>query len=376
MVDLLLFIFERTFILIVQNIKDTLVRVSFFIAFSLRTVFMIEIFLSIGFLIAGMLLLYFGGDFIVSGSVAIAKRLNISTLVIGLTVVAMGTSMPELFTSVIAMLKGENDITLGNVIGSNIFNVVVVLGISAFFMPLMSPKKSFNRSIIFLFLSYIMLTITVYNTKIFDFNSNTAIINYIEGAILVGFLVFYIIYLYKIMGSDKEELAKLESEVGGQVEEELSNKSMAKPVIKVCLAIAFLAFGSELFIRGAVNIFSRFLSPHIIGVIVVSFGTSIPELVTSVIAAYKKESDISVGNIIGSNIFNVCSVVGISAIVSIFKGGIVIDQASNYYQDFVLMFLSAILLFIFMRNEKPFGKIHGGVFLSLYGIYLFILLFL
>ncbi len=335
-----------------------------------------EIFLSIGFLIAGMLLLYFGGDFIVSGSVAIAKRLNVSTLVIGLTVVAMGTSMPELFTSVIAMLKGENDITLGNVIGSNIFNVVVVLGISAFFMPLVSPKESFYRSIKFLFISYVMLFVMVYNTKILDFSSNTAVINGIEGAILVAFLVFYIVYLYKVMGNDKEELAKLEHEVAEQAEASVANQNMAKPIIKVVLAIVFLACGSELFIRGAINIFSRFLSPHIIGVIVVSFGTSIPELVTSVIAAYKKESDISVGNIIGSNIFNVCCVVGISAIVSVFKGGIAINNISNYYQDFILMFLSAILLLVFMRNERTFGKKHGAVFLSMYGIYLFVLLFL
>lgn len=334
-----------------------------------------EIFLSIGFLIAGMLLLYFGGDFIVSGSVAIAKRLNISTLVIGLTVVAMGTSMPELFTSVIAMLKGENDITLGNVIGSNIFNVVVVLGISAFFMPLQSPKKSFNRSIVFLFISYLLLFVTVYNTKILDFGNNRALINGIEGIVLVAFLVYYIVYLYKIMGNDQEELAKLENEIAEQVDETENNQSMTKPVIKVVLAIVFLALGSELFIRGAVNIFSRFLSPHVIGVIVVSFGTSIPELVTSVIAAYKKESDISVGNIIGSNIFNVCCVVGISAIVGMFKGGIAIDDVSNYYQDFILMFLSAILLFVFMRNEGMFKKIHGFIFLSMYSIYLFVLLF-
>ncbi len=337
---------------------------------------MSEIFISIAFLIAGMLLLYFGGDFIVSGSVAIAKRLNISTLVIGLTVVAMGTSMPELFTSLIAMLKGENDITLGNVIGSNIFNVVVVLGLCSFFMPLQSPKKSFNRSIRFLFISYIMLFVMVYNMKILEINSNTAVINGIEGVILVAFLTFYIVYLYKIMANNKEELAIMESEIAEQVDETEINKSMVKPIIKVILAIAFLAGGSELFIRGAVGIFSRFLSPHVIGVIVVSFGTSIPELVTSVIAAFKKEADISVGNIIGSNIFNVCCVVGISAIVSTFKGGIVIVNASNYYQDFVLMFLSAILLFVFMRNEKQFKKIHGGVFLSMYAIYLFVLLFL
>ncbi len=335
-----------------------------------------EIFLSIGFLIAGMLLLYFGGDFIVSGSVAIAKKLNISTLVIGLTVVAMGTSMPELFTSLIAMLKGENDITLGNVIGSNIFNVIVVLGLCSFFMPLQSPKKSFNRSIRFLFISYIMLLVMVYSTKILDFNNDTAVISVIEGSILVAFLIFYIVYLYKVMGNDKEELAKLESEIAEEVGETESSKSMAKPIIKVILAIVFLAGGSELFIRGSVNIFSRFLSPHIIGVIVVSFGTSIPEIVTSVMAAYKKEADISVGNIIGSNIFNVCCVLGVSAIVSIFKGGIVIVGASNYYQDFVLMFLSAILLLVFMQNEKSFKKIHGAVFLTLYAIYLFVLLFL
>ena len=319
-----------------------------------------DLVIHIGIFVLGIVLLYFGGVLIVEGSVQIARKLNIPLIIIGLTVVSMGTSMPELFVSLSASMKGSNTIALGNVIGSNIFNIVFVLGVSCFFMPLRCGKKSFDISMITMFVLYIMTTI-----MIFVIGSDIKQISTLEGVMLFLVLGIYIFLLNRLALEHKDEALDIEK----QVVEVQKKESLIISIIKIIISIICLGFGANLFIDGSISIFSRFINEHVIGIIVVAVGTSIPELVTSVIAAYKKESDISVGNIVGSNIFNVGAVLGISAIVT----DIQLENVQRYTIDFFIMFLSGILLYVFMAKNRPLKKWHGGTFLLIYVVYVIIL---
>ncbi len=333
-----------------------------------------SILISICLFLLGGGLLYFGGTQIVEGSVRIAKKLNIPTIVIGLTVVAMGTSMPELFVSMSAAIKGSSNIALGNVVGSNIFNIVFVLGISCFFMPLQANKSSFNYSMISMLGMYALLLIMISNrsnsSKGFLAIFQGGTISSLEGLLLVIALIIYILLLKRIAGKNKEEASILEQ----QVAEVEKTEPTAISITRLVISVISLGFGSEFFINGSVGIFSRFLSPHIIGVIIVAVGTSVPELVTSIIAASKKEADIAVGNIIGSNIFNVGAVLGISAMGGFKFGGINLDPTNSYIIDLGVMILSALLLFVFMSPTRPLKKSAGIIFLALYIVYVGILI--
>lgn len=326
-----------------------------------------NIFINILFSVLGVFLLYLGGNFIVDGSVAIANRLKIAPIVIGLTVVAMGTSMPELFVSLFGAIRGNSDIAVGNVIGSNIFNIIFVLGVSALFMNMCAGTKSYYISMYSMFFVYIVLFVMLLN-----FDNMTLIgdkISVLEGVILFLLLCVYVFYLYKFMSKDKNELANFEKEVS-----HIKQSSIFVAIIKIIIAILALAFGSDIFINGVTEIFDDFISEHIIGFIVVAVGTSIPELVTSVVAAIKKEADISVGNIVGSNIFNVAGVLGISSIASYKFGGIILSETQNYLIDFSLMFASGILLYLFTLRGSSIGKVKGIIFLFIYIAYVVFLL--
>ena len=325
-----------------------------------------NIFINILFSVLGVFLLYLGGNFIVDGSVAVANRLKIAPIVIGLTVVAMGTSMPELFVSLFGAIDGKSDIAVGNVIGSNIFNIIFVLGISSLFMNMCAGTKSYYISMYSMFFIYIVLFFMLLN-----FETMTLIgdkISVIEGIILFALLCAYVFYLYKFMSNDKNEIANFEKEVSN-----VKEQSVFMAIIKIIVAIFALAFGSKSFINGVTAIFSNFISEHIIGFIVVAVGTSIPELVTSVVAAIKKESDISIGNIVGSNIFNVAGVLGISSISAYKYGGIILKDTQNYLIDFSLMFASGILLFLFTLKGASVGKIKGLIFILVYIAYVIFL---
>ena len=327
-----------------------------------------NILLNIIFTAAGILLLYLGGTYIVDGSVMVANKLKIPPIVIGLTVVAMGTSMPELFVSLFGALRGESAIAVGNVIGSNIFNIVFVLGISALFMNMCAGKKSYYVSMLSMFIMYIALCIMLFNMNTKTLSGDK--ISVIEGAVLLILLCIYVYYLYNVISKDKDEMASFEKEVASSTK----THSIARAIFKIIVAILALAFGSDIFIKGVTGIFRNFLSEHIIGFIVVAVGTSIPELVTSVIAAIKKESDISIGNIVGSNIFNVGGVLGISSIASFKFGGILLNPEQNYLIDFLMMVFAGILLLLFTLKGKSLGKLKGSLFLIIYVAYVIYLL--
>ena len=323
-----------------------------------------NILLNIVFTAAGILLLYLGGTYIVDGSVMVANKLKIPPIVIGLTVVAMGTSMPELFVSLFGALRGESAIAVGNVIGSNIFNVVFVLGVSALFMNMAAGKKSYYVSMISMFIMYIALCIMLFNMETKTLSGDK--ISIIEGIILIILLCVYIYYLYSVISKDKDEMASFEKEVSSSTK----TTSIARAIFKIIVAILALAFGSDIFIKGVTGIFRNFLSEHIIGFIVVAVGTSIPELVTSVIAAIK----ISIGNIVGSNIFNVGGVLGISSIASFKFGGIILSKTQDYLIDFSIMVFAGVLLLLFTMKGKTLGKVKGIIFLVIYVVYVAYLL--
>lgn len=302
-------------------------------------------------LITGLLILLVGGKILVDGASAIAARLGLSAGLIGLTVVAFGTSAPELLVSITAALKGSGDIAVGNVVGSNISNITLVLGTTALIYPII-----ITRSI--LKLDY---TFTLITTVIFFLLSWNGIISIGEGILLVLLLVGVNFYFFK-----KIERIEFDSDE----EDKLKRKSPLFASAMIAIGIAGLYFGSGLFVDNGVLIAETLgISERIIGVTVIAIGTSLPELATSVVAALKKETDIAIGNILGSNIMNVLCIIGITAIVKPI-------QVSHLfiYSDYLWMIGFTILIFPLMRINWHISRISGAILLAGYGIYLYLLL--
>ena len=243
-------------------------------------------------LIGGLAVLIGGGEVLVRGAVGIASKFKLSPLVIGMTIVSFGTSAPELIVSLKAALEGSPEIAIGNVIGSNIANISLVLGLTAIILPIPVAVATLKRDWpIMMFVSLLF----------FVFILNGMLENW-EGFIFVGLLLGYIIYQLKSSKKSDEET-------------EVVKQHILISILLIAIGVVGLAFGADWLVQGAVNIAKNFgVSEHIIAVTIVAFGTSVPELVTSVVAAVKKQMDISVGNLIGSNIFNILAVLGITAI--------------------------------------------------------------
>lgn len=252
-------------------------------------------------LIVGLALLVIGGDFLVRASVGLSFKLKLSKLVIGMTVVSFATSAPELLVSLQAALDGVSDIALGNVIGSNIANIGLVLGITAIISPLMVDREFYK-------LNWPMLMISSF--ALYVFLKNDGVLSAVEGAILVVGLVLFLVLL--ITDSRK----KTKKELGGAIDDSLAVVSNFKIGIWLLIGAAGLYFGSEWLVEGAKGLAEAVgISDYAISVTVIAIGTSVPELAASVIAALKKEKAISLGNLIGSNIFNIASVLGLTAMI-------------------------------------------------------------
>ncbi len=248
-------------------------------------------------LVAGFILLFFSGDWLVKSSVQIAGYLKISTLVVGITVVAFGTSAPELIVSLKAVYDGVPDISIGNIVGSNIANVALVLGLVSVILPITVKKKSI----------IIDWGVMMFASALFYLFALNLRIQFYEGVI---FLIILGLYLFYSVYSSRKKAGK----EGYEIKE--PTMSISKAIALLCLAAAGLYFGSELLVDGAVIVAKGFhVSERVIAVSVVAFGTSVPELATSVIAALKKETDISIGNIIGSNIFNLLGILGVTSVL-------------------------------------------------------------
>lgn len=309
--------------------------------------------MSIFLVISGLALLVVGGDFLVRASVALSFRLKISKLVIGMTVVSFATSAPELLVSLQAALGGVSDIALGNVIGSNIANIGLVLGITAIISPLVVDKEFYK-------LNWPMLMLTSFT--LYFCLKNDGILTALEGSLFVIGLVVFLVVL--IRNSRKSTKANIE-----EVDDALAIASNFKIVVWLLIGAAGLYFGSEWLVDGAKQLaVSVGISDYAISVTVIAIGTSVPELSASVIAALKKEKAISLGNLIGSNIFNIASVLGLTAII---KPIVVNPQTPQILSTniFWMIAFSAILIPLMLLPKRfEIGRFKG---MLLFGAYLF-----
>ncbi len=299
------------------------------------------------YFLAGLSILIVSGDFLVKGGVQIANHLKIPKLIVGLTVVSIGTSAPELFVSVDAALKGSPDLSIGNVIGSNIANIGLILGTTALLLPIPIHRESSSINYPFMMAVSLLLWLLALDLKI----------SFTDGLIFSLLLISYIIFLTHRSRKKKNKM------------EEIAPPTL--PIWKALLFVIFasvgLYYGAELLVTSAQNIALTFgISERIIGLTVVAFGTSVPELATSIIAALKKQMDISIGNIIGSNIFNILSVLGITSLIK----PINVNPAILDFDIYFMLGITAVLFLAMLplKNGK-INKSKGGLLLGLYLLY-------
>ena len=299
-------------------------------------------------LIFGLIVLITGGNLLLKSAVSISMKFGIPRLLIGMTVVSLATSAPELIVSIKSAIKGSPDLAISNVLGSNIANLGLVLGITILFSPINISKSVYKKEWPIMMFSALYFLIVILD----------GVITKIEGGILVCFLIITIISLIKLR--DKNE-----------VEDQLENEdSIIKSIIILFFGGLFLFYGSEWFIDGAIQLANSFgISERIIGITVVSVGTSIPELVTSLVAVFNKEKSISLGNLLGSNIFNVFAVLGITSLVTPLS---VLDQNIIDFDIYVMLFFAALILpLIFFPKKLVLGRKEGLIILLFYSFYLY-----
>jgi cation:H+ antiporter len=303
----------------------------------------------------GFVFLIKGADFLVDGAASIARRLNVSDLVIGLTVVAFGTSTPELFVNIIASSKGNTDIAIGNVLGSNIANVFLILGISSVIYPLAVTKGTVWKEIPFSLLAAVVLLFMA-NDQILD-RVATSVLTRIDGLIFLCFFIIFIYYTFSIAA----RVEGIETHVPAKAHGWLQS------LLSVIAGLAGLIIGGKWIVDGAIVLATQLgMSESLIGLTIVAVGTSLPELATSAVAAYKKNVEIAVGNVVGSNIFNIFFVLGISAFIKPLP-----FQTKNNI-DIAAVIFSSLLLFFFMFSGKKrsLDRWEGIVFVLLYAGYI------
>ncbi|HIP36471.1 MAG TPA: calcium/sodium antiporter [Crocinitomix sp.] len=310
-------------------------------------------------LVLGLATLIVGGEFLVKGAIGIAKHFHISTLVIGMTVISFGTSAPELIVSIKAALSGNPEIAIGNVVGSNIANIALVLGITVMIFPIVVDRNSKVLDWPMMMLSSILFFVfSIY------FGANYTITR-IEGAILFGLLVGFIYYLISnSRKKNKQSIAESDLEI------EKVDSNVWKSILYLTIGLVGLYFGADWLLNSAVEIaISLGMSKSVVGLTIVAFGTSVPELVTSAVAAFKKETDISIGNLIGSNIFNIMAVIGITAMVR----PINVDSKviSN---DMLWMLIISFMLLPLMLIGKKLGRGKGFILFATYVVYILLIL--
>lgn len=298
-------------------------------------------------LVIGLVLLAVGGDTMVSGAVTLAKKMGISTLLIGLTLVGFGTSTPELLTSLLAAIKGSNDIALGNVVGSNIANILLVLGMTALIVPVNVDIKSFKRDGGFLAFSCIMLILALFLGQI----------SFVMGAGLVATLVGYIVYSYF---SDKKQQSKKSN---NEPKENITTPIWLA-LIKTIGGIALMMFGAKLLVDNSILLARNWgVSEAVIGLTIVAVGTSLPELATSVMSSIRGHNEVAFGNVVGSNIYNSLFILGTTALF------LPIAVPSSMSADIWLMTAITAILIGIALWQKRFSRSIGFAFLCAYAGY-------
>lgn len=303
-------------------------------------------------LIVGFFVLIKGADFLVNGSSSLAQKLKISNIAIGLTVVAFGTSTPELVVNVFASIQNKNDIVFGNIVGSNIFNILLILGVSGLISPIVVRGNTVWKEIPFTLLGSVALLFLVNDSLLFN---KTNLLSRFDGFILFTLFILFIVYAFKIAKVLDDKIL------------DIKNLSLSKSSIFIILGIFLLCLGGKLVIDTAVNICRAFsISEKLISLTVISVGTSLPELLTSVVSIMKKNDDIAVGNVVGSNIFNIFAVLGISSLIN----PVPYNNVLNF--DILVMIMASLLLFVFMflQTKRKLDRWQAIVFLSSYIAYI------
>ncbi|GAB3203662.1 cation:H+ antiporter [Pontibacter aydingkolensis] len=302
--------------------------------------------------IVGFIFLIKGADILVSGASSIAKRYGLSDMVVGLTIVSFGTSLPELIINILSSLQGQSELAIGNVFGSNVANLLLILGITALICPLPIKRNTILTEIPFSLIATLLVGFLA-NATLID-NRAELYISRTDGAILLFFFVLFMAYIYNIARTNKDEV------IPDDVDEDMP---IGKAIIYILLGVTGLFLGGKWVVDGAVDIAQNFgLSESFIGLTVVAIGTSLPELVTSAMAAYRRNIDIAVGNVVGSNIFNLLWILGISALIN----PLPFDVVSN--SDIVMMILASTLLIITMPigKKNTIDRWNGVLFLAVY----------
>lgn len=312
-----------------------------------------------GLFIVGFLLLIKGADFLVEGASSIAKKFQVSDMVVGLTIVSFGTSMPELIVNVLASVNGNSEIAIGNVFGSNIANILLILGVSAIIFPLAVQKNTVLTEIPFSLIAVLLVGFLA-NASLFD-TTPELIVSRLDGIILLFFFLLFMVYIFYIASKNKD----LEENPGPK-----TTLTQTKAIVWVIGGVLALFIGGKLVVDGAVEFATYFgLSEAFIGLTVVAIGTSLPELVTSAMAARKGNSDIAVGNAVGSNIFNILWILGLSAVIR----PLPFETISNL-DILMIIFASVLLIFSLAIGKRgSIDRLNGLLFLLVYVAYLFFL---
>ncbi len=316
---------------------------------------------NLGILLVGFILLIKGADFFVDGSSNVAKKLRIPSLIVGLTIVAMGTSLPELAVSLTAAMEGSNSIAISNVVGSNLFNLVVVLGVCAILCPIVVDKKVMAVDYPFsIFVTVVLILLTsertIFGRSGYE-NNVSGVLGRLNGGILL--VIFIAFMAYTIFAALKERKNSEDSEEGEKT------ISVLWCIVYIIGGIAAIKFGGDFVVEGAKAIaYMMNMSETLIGLTIVAVGTSLPELVTSVVAARKGETGLAIGNVIGSNIFNILFILGISSAIC------PITMGMDSFVDMALLIAINVIVYVFAWSRDKISKKEGLYMVLIYAVYM------
>lgn len=307
-------------------------------------------------LIIGFALLIKGADVFVEGASSIAKKFNVPSMIIGLTIVAMGTSAPEAAVSVTSSLAGQNDMSVANVVGSNFFNVLVVLGVSSIIAKLPVQEETIKKDTPFLILVSILLLVFGINLKL----------GRIEGLALLGLFTYFLVNTIKSAKKATEDDSLETGETAIAIETQTSSEiSLPKTILVSLVGIAGIVLGGDMVVNSATAIATSLgMSANLVGLTIVAVGTSLPEFVTSIVAIKKGETEIAIGNVIGSNLFNILLVLGLAAVIN------PISMSMLAFIDIIFMVLITLLLYMFMKKRNSLVKSQGIILVALYIAYM------
>jgi cation:H+ antiporter len=302
---------------------------------------------ALGFILVGFILLIGGAEYLVRGSVALADKLKIPSLIVGLTVVALGTSTPEFVVSVKAALNSSGGISLGNVIGSNIANILLILGVTSLICPIITKREEFLGDYKFLFLA----------TAVFVAFALTGKFVLWQGVVMILMLIGYVYYNY---------YNAKKSNVVEELDNPMAGKGWIAIILTTLAGLVAIVYGADLLVKGAIDI-ARILnvSEDIIGLTIVAVGTSLPELATTVMAAIRKQNDVALGNVVGSNIWNIVFIMGFTSCVT----EVDVSAQLRYFDVWVMLGSTIILLPSILTGNK-INRFEGGIFVLLYTAYI------